>query len=444
QAELDAERLQKELAVLESEIAMRQTSISAELDARLIQSLQLEQQRAKALENSKELGLLRLKQIREQAAYQLSLQEKELAQKRALEETVVAKREELVQQAEIRRAQLAELDRKRSLTSDAFERLALIADMEKAILVIEASFTESIIAMKEEFAGLHQEQVASYRVADPQDPWETEKEFEARLVAYESALVALAETKILEIERQRRTEVENIKRQLEQAKHELQSMQFTLGPTATAVIVSSFDAQNKQFPITIVSTDSLLPLYASLFFKIDSTDRTVLQREYQRVDDADKAKALVGTIRYSLKEVSPSLWSIEVVEAGISSLFEGSKEHPTVLVRCNSQYEIVSNMLTLVDGKVISIPMTYVEGGSFQMGSVTGDDSDEQFVREVLVGSFYMGTYEVTQDIYQAVMGVNPSYHRNARLPVEQVNWYDAIVFANALSKKDGFEEVYT
>lgn len=91
----------------------------------------------------------------------------------------------------------------------------------------------------------------------------------------------------------------------------------------------------------------------------------------------------------------------------------------------------------------LSIPMTKVAGGSFLMGSISGYSSEEP-VHEVTVDSFYMGTYEVTQDIYEEVMGTNPSYWKGAKLPVEQVSWYDAVAFANALSRKDGLEEVYT
>jgi|GEM_PF-3390432 len=93
--------------------------------------------------------------------------------------------------------------------------------------------------------------------------------------------------------------------------------------------------------------------------------------------------------------------------------------------------------------KWLSLPMILVQGGTFQMGSISGD-SDEKPVHSVTVGSFYMGTYEITQGIYEQVMGRNPSKFKGARLPVEQVSWYDAVAFANALSRRDGLQEVYT
>lgn len=92
---------------------------------------------------------------------------------------------------------------------------------------------------------------------------------------------------------------------------------------------------------------------------------------------------------------------------------------------------------------IFSIPMVLVAGGNFQMGNTSGS-SNEKPVHMVTVDSFYMGTYEVTQDIYEQVMGGNPSYWEGSRLPVEKVSWYDAVAFCNALSRLDGLQEVYT
>ena len=77
------------------------------------------------------------------------------------------------------------------------------------------------------------------------------------------------------------------------------------------------------------------------------------------------------------------------------------------------------------------------------MGSSSGE-SDERPVHTVRVGSFSIGTFEVTQDIYEKIMGSNPSSFKGAELPVEKVSWYEAVAFCNALSRRDGLQEVYT
>lgn len=52
---------------------------------------------------------------------------------------------------------------------------------------------------------------------------------------------------------------------------------------------------------------------------------------------------------------------------------------------------------------------------------------------------------EVTQELYKSVMGENPSeFNGEKNLPVEKVSWYDAIVFCNRLSVKEGLKPVYS
>jgi formylglycine-generating enzyme required for sulfatase activity len=90
--------------------------------------------------------------------------------------------------------------------------------------------------------------------------------------------------------------------------------------------------------------------------------------------------------------------------------------------------------------------MVEIQGGTFSMGSNTGD-SDEKPVHQVTISSFMIGKYEVTQEQYQWVIGTNPSYFASGsdagKRPVEQVSWYDAVAFCNRLSEMEGLEKVY-
>lgn len=71
-----------------------------------------------------------------------------------------------------------------------------------------------------------------------------------------------------------------------------------------------------------------------------------------------------------------------------------------------------------------------------------GDDKSGRVEVEIS-HPFLMDKYPVTQDLYQEVMGKNPSYFSGEDLPVENINWFDAIEFCNKLSEQTGLERVY-
>ena len=90
--------------------------------------------------------------------------------------------------------------------------------------------------------------------------------------------------------------------------------------------------------------------------------------------------------------------------------------------------------------------MVLIKGGTFQMGSTTSEaerDADETR-HEVTVQDFLMSATEVSQQEYESVMGNNPSERKGSNLPVENVTWYDAIAYCNALSQREGLTPCYT
>jgi formylglycine-generating enzyme required for sulfatase activity len=100
------------------------------------------------------------------------------------------------------------------------------------------------------------------------------------------------------------------------------------------------------------------------------------------------------------------------------------------------------------------IVMVSIPAGTFTMGSPTteADRYDYETQHSVTLSGFKMGKYQVTQEQYQAVMGSNPSYFSSnpqagetqGKRPVENVSWYDALVFCNRLSIKEGLSPAYS
>jgi len=109
-----------------------------------------------------------------------------------------------------------------------------------------------------------------------------------------------------------------------------------------------------------------------------------------------------------------------------------------------SSYTVTGDVTLYAKWDIESIyEMVFVPGGSFEMGNPSGGESNERPVHTVTLTGFYMGKYEVTQAQYQAVMGTNPSKFSGINLPVEQVTWYDALVFCNKLSIMEGLTPAY-
>lgn len=87
-----------------------------------------------------------------------------------------------------------------------------------------------------------------------------------------------------------------------------------------------------------------------------------------------------------------------------------------------------------------------ISGGTFQMGSPEDEAwrSEDEIPHQVTVDSFYLSPYEVTQKEYQERMGENPSSFQEDGLPVENVSWFDAVEFCNAMSEAAGLTLAYT
>lgn len=97
--------------------------------------------------------------------------------------------------------------------------------------------------------------------------------------------------------------------------------------------------------------------------------------------------------------------------------------------------------LTIPLSETVKLDMIWIEPGSFMMGSPEdelGRDKDE-FQHEVtLTKGYWLGKYEVTQELYKVIMGNNPSKFVGDNLPVEQVSRDDALEFCRKLTDKLG------
>ena len=107
-----------------------------------------------------------------------------------------------------------------------------------------------------------------------------------------------------------------------------------------------------------------------------------------------------------------------------------------LVLACRSNSNIETKLVAQIEFKLIP-------AGEYLMGG-EGEEPDTTPVhRQVIAHDFWVMSHEVTQSLYQAYMGHNPSQEPSLLNPVDSVSWIDAAQFANVLSEQNGLEPCY-
>ena len=147
-----------------------------------------------------------------------------------------------------------------------------------------------------------------------------------------------------------------------------------------------------------------------------------------------------GTVK--LKASAPSNIQITLTKEAVA-IQQNIVSQPAVAQQHVVQAPIAhSDNITIPVKDGISIDMVRVEAGTFTMGATpemkNPNDDEKPTHRVTLTNDYYMGKYEVTQALWKAVMGNNPSKFKGDNLPVENVSWYDCQEFISKLNRITG------
>lgn len=113
-----------------------------------------------------------------------------------------------------------------------------------------------------------------------------------------------------------------------------------------------------------------------------------------------------------------------------------------MLAGCDRQAQDHQPTQTQVINTACGMEMVSIPAGEFIMGSNDGP-IDTKPAHQVKIDGFLMDQNEITQEVYQKVMGTNPSRRKNPGNPVEQVTWSAAARFCNARSLQEGRRPCY-
>ena len=172
--------------------------------------------------------------------------------------------------------------------------------------------------------------------------------------------------------------------------------------------------------------------------------REEAERQKKAQQEAERKRAEAERQQQSTGSKKKGLWIalVGVVLAGAVvaaiSLGASSKgDEGTRTAQTDTSNRSQSDILQELEDNMI-----FVQGGTFTMGATPEQSSDacadEKPVHNVTLSSFYICKYEVTRELWQAVMGSNPSEVVGAKRPVDCVSWYDCQTFISKLNSLTG------
>ncbi|WP_251624048.1 SUMF1/EgtB/PvdO family nonheme iron enzyme [Odoribacter lunatus] len=118
-------------------------------------------------------------------------------------------------------------------------------------------------------------------------------------------------------------------------------------------------------------------------------------------------------------------------------VFSGNSLTDTVYV-----IQLPDSFTEMVSG--VKLEMVYVKGGTFMMGATSEQGSSDPWAAEypvhsVTLSDYYIAKFEVTQGLWQVVMGKKPSsFNKGDNYPVESESWNDIQTFLTKLSQQTG------
>ena len=178
--------------------------------------------------------------------------------------------------------------------------------------------------------------------------------------------------------------------------------------------------------------------------KIADTESKIAALESQRVERKKVVLQKEQELKLAQVDLEECEAKIKKLQSKLEELREPNKkvaeEKAKQLAEKKRLEEATQAVKTFTVGGV-SFNMIRVERGRFQMGASEKDTDAYRYENPqhwVNLSDYYMGETVVTQALWKAVMGTNPSAFKGDNNPVEKVNWNDCQEFIKKLNVKTG------
>ena len=197
----------------------------------------------------------------------------------------------------------------------------------------------------------------------------------------------------------------------------------------------------------------------------ENADKFVV-RVIGETETIEKEAMLGGVIEFTELEAGEYTVEAEAWDSDNDKIIaSGSKKievEADKSTECSLTLILLSNTFSIDEDGSVAINKTKLEKTALTTvidtaAEITGSGSEGVFIdgRTVTLSPYSIGKYEVTQELFEAIMGENPSKFQGDDYPpadgetqefrpVETISWYHAIVFCNRLSILMGLEPCYT
>ena len=225
---------------------------------------------------------------------------------------------------------------------------------------------------------------------------------------------------------------------LELGEHSVEARQASHHSAYTNVRITPQSAEQT------ITLNNPLPIYGSLIVDGSPADVAVyVDGKKVGTSPLFVSELLIGThtIRLEKDGYDQQEKTVQIAENQESMLdFTLAKETPKALPQPVPDASSTGNQTFTVNG--VSFTMVAVKGSTFTMGATVEQGSnfndDEYPTHQVTLSDYYIGETEVTQELWKAVMGSNPSNFSGTNLPVEKVSWDDCQTFIRKLNQLTG------
>lgn len=201
---------------------------------------------------------------------------------------------------------------------------------------------------------------------------------------------------------------------------------IVINSTDTKVLVKFLPVEAAYLEIELSLTEQVSGTDITVFVNIDSPEN-ITKVMYEKDGSINPKTLLESNTAKEATKNSNKQWSFVVKEGGTYTVAaeDSIGRRETAQITINNIGDFV-----YVAGATIS--------GAIEKSIVFVEGSD------ITIQSFVMCNHEVTQAEYSSIMSNNPSEHtKGDNRPVDNVHWYDAIIYCNKRSKAEGLDRCY-